>query len=143
MAMNFRHSSPSRIEAFRRLRKEFIAEHKLYTAADLAELADKNASSEPDKWATDKRSAGEIFGVVDDGIYLYPAFQFKESSGQAYPCIGQLIEWFCANLDGWRLALWLTQPHGMLEGGIPADMLKDESIRVLEAAQATLFAERG
>lgn len=140
--MNFRYSSPSRIEAFRRLRKEFIAEHKLYTAADLAELVNKNASSEPDKWVSDKRSAGEILGVFDDEIYLYPALQFEELSGQTYPCMKQLIQWFCASQDGWRLAFWLTQPHGMLEGSSPADMLNYEPSRVLQAAQATLVIER-
>ena len=138
----FRHATPDRIEAFRKLRQQFVSDNTVYSGERLGKLLGRSSPSNPYQWAVRKRKEGELLGLFEGGRYLYPALQIDGASGKPYPCMKKLIEWFDAKEDGWRLAFWLTQPHGMLDGQSPSELLGSSPDRVLDAAEATLFTAR-
>lgn len=80
--------------------------------------------------------------VQQDGATLVPAFQLT-AAGELRPELGAVLEPLLASgMDAWQVWTWLTQPAGLLGGGVPHEVARDpEELPVVQHA-AVRLAER-
>lgn len=89
----------------------------------------------------DKHASEELFAVIRDGKWLYPAFQFDPATRSIRPVIPELIkvaEDFRRTESG--LALWMVTPSEYLDGERPVDCLNFPDT-VLIAAKAAFSVQ--
>lgn len=87
------------------------------------------------------KSRGELFSVRENGVDLYPAYQF-DASGKPLPIIKDILSAYGSYGDGWALATWFHYPNGWIAvdgpGGAspvaPKDAL-DRHAAVINAAR--------
>lgn len=112
-----------------------------HTYASLGELrgTSENATRFAVHKAAERRS---LLVVADEGRTLVPAFQLTEG-GELRPELGAVLEpLLAAGMDPWQVWTWLTQPAGLLGGGVPHEVARDnEELPVVRHA-AVRLAER-
>lgn len=112
--------------------REMEAEFGLFTGKEVADLM---GSRSKNRYATDKRRAGQLIGVRRRNAFRYPGFQFDRAEGKILPVIPELLKIarkYDKSPEG--LAQWLYAPTGQLDGDRPVDHLHEPD-RVLEAAE--------
>jgi hypothetical protein len=77
-----------------------------------------------------------------EGSTLVPAFQLT-ANGELRPELGAVLEPLLASgMDPWQVWTWLTQPAGLLGGGVPHEVARDpDELPVVQHA-AVRLAER-
>ena len=123
-----------------RLRRELVAAQE--PGYDhLAEL--RGASVNATRFAAHKaKSAGELLLVVAGERVLLPAFQFDAAGAVRDELLPVLRPLLGAGMDPWDVWIWLTQPAGLLGGGIPERVAADPEEAALVAHAAVRLAER-
>jgi hypothetical protein len=105
-----------------------------FTTAALADARGIRANTAR-QWISRLRRSNRVFTVTQDGEALVPAFLLDaalEPRAEATEAIAVLRE---AGEDGWALWAWFASPSAWLDGDVPAEILSDESERVVEAAR--------
>jgi hypothetical protein len=106
----------------------------MLTSAKVSELM--GASTSNRNYASARRTAGQLLGVLRGKSYLYPGFQFDRERGVVLPVIPQLLKLSRENewSDG-DLILWLQGPTTSFEEeDRPVDHLRTDPDAVLAAA---------
>lgn len=120
----------------RRKRMEHIdSRHGLLTSEQVADQFGseaRNRGSVASRWL----SGGEIFAVQAAGKQRFPGFQFDED-GRPRKVIAEILKALPFE-EGWEIAHWFDTPHASLPRKVvPADHLRKDPDRVLEAARQT------
>lgn len=87
------------------------------------------------------RQSGKVLGVwiPEEGIYRYPAFQWR-TSRELIDEMAPLLECLRVQMfkseptSGWQELEWLLGPHALLDSRAPADLLRIDPQRVLSVA---------
>lgn len=87
------------------------------------------------RWIVDRR----VVHFSRHSMLMLPCFQFDPVDCAIRPSAARVIEQLRGVLDDGELAQWFVQPHGHLQGGIPALALASDADAVFEAALATHF----
>lgn len=74
---------------------------------------------------------------------LLPLFQFDLSTMSLRPCVTAVLRELVCAFDEWDLALWFAEPNAWLDDAAPADLVSNDPVSVLKAAQADRFIARG
>ncbi|KRB76448.1 hypothetical protein ASE01_15915 [Nocardioides sp. Root190] len=109
--------------------------------AGLATL--RGASENATRFAVHKAAERRALLVVQqDGATLVPAFQL-DATGELRPELAAVLEPLLASgMDPWQVWTWLTQPAGLLGGGVPHEVARDpEELAIVQHA-AVRLAER-
>ena len=103
-------------------RRITLLDQKWPTSTEAGQSAGSK-SANPGQWAKDKRDAGQLLGVWDDGqrTFRHPPFQFTED-GSVRPEVKELLAAMAehplwtqeADINGWRRTYWLFQPFRSL-----------------------------
>lgn len=116
------------------------AEFGLLSSGEIAELLGGRSSNR--NFASSKRTAGKILGVLLGNAYRFPGFQLAAGRGTVLPVIEPLIR--LARAHGWSeddLALWLTAPSSFFAAADrPVDHLAEHD-KVLAAAKDEIEAQ--
>lgn len=122
---------------WRRIGTEF----GLLTSSQVAELLGASPSNR--HYASAKRLAHEIVGVLRGKAQLYPGFQFDRAHGTILPVMAPLID--LARVNGRQdadLILWLQGPTTFFaEEDRPVDHLRTDPEAVLAAAKGAFESE--
>lgn len=123
-----------------RVRGELLA-GEWHTYATLAGL--RGTSENATRFAVHKSAERRSLLVVPhEGGTLVPAFQLTDS-GELRPELGAVLEpLLAAPIDPWQVWGWLTQPAGLLGGGIPHELARDEAELPVVRHAAVRLAER-
>lgn len=124
-------------QAWQRMEAEF----GLLTSVEVAKALGADPSN--NDYALSKRADNEIVGVLRDGEYRYPGFQFDRERGMVLHVIAPLIQ--LARDNGWSdesLVLWLQGPNTSFEHeSRPVDHLGSDPDAVMAAAQNAFEVE--
>lgn len=115
-----------------RLRADFLRDIPTLTAQDVRRLVGgtgRNPSEPASRWKRERR----VFAVAQNGVDLYPRFQF-DAAGQPRSAVREVLASLPQSLGPWPTALWFVSGNGWLDGRTPADTL-DEPKAVVLAAQ--------
>jgi hypothetical protein len=124
-------------ELARKRRDELLASERWFTSTEVVTHARGAAAADrgnPYEYSRRLRKAKRLFGVLQGGHYLHPAFQF-DIDGHPLPRLSDLLAALPASKTNWSAALWLFQPTGRLGDARPADVFAKEPGRVIEAAE--------
>lgn len=102
----------------------------------IAPMKSKNAKNKS-QLAARLRKEGKLMAVRDGARFMHPAVQFNAETGGIRPVVRELLSILPKSADGWGNVFWLYQPHALLNGERPADMLATAPERVLAAARQT------
>lgn len=107
-----------------------------FGAMTSAQIGENVGSRSPNRAALAHRwkSDGRIFAVSHQGTNYFPGFQFKED-GQPLELIAQILGILGSKREPWELALWFTANNGWLAGRRPVDLLSEEPVEVITAAE--------
>lgn len=116
------------------LHETLLRYHGAYNAHQIAVL-----QNTPDIEATQRyldllEDRHNIFSVDNNGVTLYPAFQFH-TNGKLDATMGEVIKTFGGNVDGWTLWSWFSFPSGLLSGDVPKDVVHESLYRAQTAAR--------
>lgn len=112
-----------------------------HTYASLAEI--RGASENATRFAVHKAAERHaLLLVAHDGRTIVPAFQLT-ADGELRPELGAVLEpLLAAGMDPWRVWAWLTQPAGLLGGGVPHEAARDSDELPVVRHAAVRLAER-
>jgi len=114
-------------------RKRFMAEHPVWTSAQIAVESTSRAKNQPataSRWAKEEK----VFAVEFQGQKWFPRFQFQD--GRPIPVVSQVIKVFPEHATGWELAYFFTTENAHISGRRPFELLKEDPSRVVSLAQA-------
>ena len=119
-------------------RKAVLESGDWLTAAQIAEMAGfstSNPSAQPNKWKRDRL----IFAVRHQGVDYFPGYALDPSTGyRPFKALAAVLALFDRSKDDWGLAYWFASDNSFLGGKHPKDMLSEESVRVIAAAEDEL-----
>lgn len=112
-----------------------------HTYAGLAAI--RGGSENATRFAVHKAAARHALLVLaHDGGTIIPAFQLTDD-GELRPELGAVLEpLLAAGMDPWRVWAWLTQPAGLLGGGVPHEAAGDSDELSIVRHAAVRLAER-
>ena len=122
-------SNDPRLEAALRRREQILATEELLDDDAVRRVI----GSEP----RDLRRANRLLGVWDGTRFLHPACQIDRNAGIVRPAVSELLALLPRERSGWRAAFWLFQPHALLEGRTPAELLASDTEETLAAARSS------
>lgn len=137
------HAVPLALVQLRRqaqVRAALLASETLDYAGVAALRGDSESAT---RFAVHKAAERRALLVVQhEGATLVPAFQLTDD-GELRPELGAVLEPLLASaMDPWQVWTWLTQPAGLLGGGVPHEVARDpEELAVVQHA-AVRLAER-
>lgn len=117
--------------AWRDVEREF----SLLSAAEISRRAGSRAAAAR-SWASQKRLAGQLVGVVRRNRIVYPGFQL-DATGAIRPAVPRVIA--VLRGGGWsdeHIVLWFTAADGRLGGVRPVDELDGPPEPIVAAAEA-------
>jgi hypothetical protein len=110
-----------------------MEENPTLTSDEIAEQATSlatNRAAIASRWAKERK----IFSVPFEGKLRFPAFQLQD--GRPIPAVADVIRVFPAPTTGWELAYFFSSPNMNVGGRKPAELLKQDSGRLVSLAQA-------
>lgn len=123
-----------------RLREELVATECL----DYEALAGRRGTSVDAARFAVHKAAGEhrLLVVTPQEQALVPAFQLTDD-GRVRPELEPvLVTLLSAGMDPWQVWIWLTQPAGLLSGGVPQEVAADSDEADLVLVAARRLADR-
>lgn len=123
-----------------RVRAQLLA-GEWHTYAGLAGL--RSTSENAARFAVHKAAQRHgLLVVPHEGGTIVPAFQLTED-GELRPELGAVLEpLLAAGMDPWQVWGWLTQPAGLLGGGVPHELARDADELPMVRHAAVRLAER-
>jgi len=110
-----------------------------FTFETLAELRGEKPGATR-TWFSRRRTEHRVFSVPHRGRTVIPAFQLTEDGDLRDDLADVLRPLLAAELDGWAVWSWMTQPTSFLSGGVPEVVAASAPARAATAARR--FAAR-
>lgn len=109
------------------------------TAEEVTKLAGLNPTgthSLLDEWLR----ARKIFVLRHEDNDYFPTYGLDPSAGYSPQSgMAEVIAILAVKKDGWGMAFWFGSSNSYLGGRLPKDVLRDEPLRVLEAAKDEIY----
>jgi hypothetical protein len=115
------------------VREQFLRDYDAYSPQDLFPGDAASADAQADRLLFERQA----FALDRGDETLFPRFQFDDAK-RPLPVVAEVLRAFgeADPVGRWELALWFTTASPALEGGRPADRMRKEPARVVEAAHA-------
>lgn len=137
-------SSKDPLTVVRARRDHVLSLGRWYTAPEVAQLLNGAvAQSNPSQYASILRRKQRLLGVLQNGEYLHPEFQFSARTGSLRRETAQLLQVLPKDRTGWGAALWCFQPTRRLGGRRPADVFVTDAKAVIAAAKQDFKGDDG
>lgn len=109
-----------------------------YTASELtaqAKILGLPGGPTPSAWTRQR----QLFALELDGERRFPAYGLNPQTGQPLPAMAAILN-ILAGYDDWFLAAWFEAVNSYLGGARPREVLTQDPVRVIVAAQAEVEA---
>lgn len=123
--------------------RDHVLAQEWHSSARIAELLDREASTNPDELVTRLRRERRLWGVWNGSEFQYPVWQLRPTGLD--PGIARLLAALStpdADRDGWERASWLYTAKTMLGDATPVAIWPTDPDAVIMAAE-TEFKKSG
>lgn len=108
-----------------KLRKQYLREFRCYTSNEIQSLASSDSGDQQD-YASVWENQNKIFSVNNNGIDVFPSFQFKD--GKPLKIIEHLLAQLPDDMSSWQIAYWFSLGNSYIENErAPKDSFELES----------------
>lgn len=115
---------------------QILESEDFVSAAEIGRLgrfSAKNPSSQPNRW----KRMGQIFAIHHKGADYYPLYALDPAEGyRPRAIVEDVMRVFGGSKDSWGLAFWFGSANSYLGGRRPQDVLEENPVPLLKAAQA-------